>query len=81
MWTLKAIGDIRDGVTNNTIPKKWNIKGNNYEPLCDDIPSRNCIIPILHLLIGLGNKAIKVFVTMDMRKSGTNNRQRKRIKE
>jgi hypothetical protein len=55
-WTIEKLLQIREQVENNTLlPTPTNLKGCTETPLFDAAPISNYIVPVLHLLVGIGN--------------------------
>jgi hypothetical protein len=54
--TIEKLLQIREQVENNTLlPTPTNLKGCTEKPLFDAVPISNYTVPVLHLLIGIGN--------------------------
>jgi hypothetical protein len=55
-WTIENLYRIRESIENNMLfPTPDNLKGCTQKPLIDAVPISNYIVPVLHLLIGIGN--------------------------
>ena len=55
-WTIEKLLQIREQVENNTLlPTPTNLNGCTEKPLFDAVPISNYIVPVLHLLVGIGN--------------------------
>jgi len=58
-WTINDLLDLRQNVAcGNLASVPENLKGCTEEPLFDCVPVDNYIIPVLHLLIGIGNNLL-----------------------
>jgi len=58
-WTINDLLDLRQNVAcGNLASVTENLKGCMEEPLFDSVPVDNYIIPVLHLLIGIGNNLL-----------------------
>ncbi len=59
LWTLDKIAAIREQVDRNEIPEEpQHIRGCTQLPLFDSVPIQNYIVPVLHILIGVGNALV-----------------------
>jgi hypothetical protein len=59
LWTIEKIYEIHHNVTENGMPAiPENGKGCTDKPLFNAIPICNFVIPILHIIIGIGNSLV-----------------------
>jgi hypothetical protein len=62
-WSIEGIQRVRFSVAeNNLLEMPENIKGCTAIPLFDAVPIENFIVPVLHLLIGVGNALLESFL-------------------
>jgi hypothetical protein len=62
-WTIDKIHEVRLNVAeNNLVQTAENIRGCTAAPLFDAVPVENFIVPVLHILIGIGNALIDSFL-------------------
>jgi hypothetical protein len=60
LWTIGDLCHVRDNVAAGNISNDpENIKGCTELPLFDSVPVENYIVPVLHLLIGIGNNLLE----------------------
>jgi hypothetical protein len=63
LWTLEMIENVRQNVELNNMPETpQNLKGVTNRPLIEAIPVSNYILPILHIIIGMGNSLVDAFL-------------------
>jgi hypothetical protein len=59
LWSIEKIYQIHQNVTENGIPAtSENIKGCTDKLLFNSVPICNFAIPILHIIIGIGNSLV-----------------------
>jgi hypothetical protein len=59
LWTVDKIYEIHENVAENGMPEiPENIKGCKDKPLFNSVPICNFVIPILHIIIRIGNALV-----------------------
>ena len=59
LWTIEKIYGVRENVTENgMLPTPDNLKGCTDKPLFNAVPICNFVIPVLHIIIGIGNTLV-----------------------
>jgi hypothetical protein len=63
LWTLEMIENVQQNVELSNMPESpQNLKGVTNRQLVDAIPVSNYILPILHIIIGMGNSLVDAFL-------------------
>jgi hypothetical protein len=63
-WSINKLHDIRQLVEDHGMPE-WPqiIMGCTHSPMFDAVPVENFIISMLHIIIGIGNSLIDIFLS------------------
>jgi hypothetical protein len=60
-WTIEKIFEILHNVATNGLAEKPDkIFGCTHSPLFDAVPIKNCIVSVLHIIIGIGNSLVDI---------------------